>query len=453
MWRLDEVLKAVNGTAYRTQRDVFTNVSTDSRTIRQGDLFIPITGPNFDGHKFIGEAYEKTHAGAFCEKSRLDTCRNAPGTIILVEDTTQALLDLARYTRERLSSTCIAITGSNGKTTTKEILVHMLRKSFSVHFNEKNFNNLIGVSQSVLAIDKEPEICVFELGTNSPGEIRKLAVMSQPDMSIITNVNPSHLEGLGSMEGVLREKLDLFHLTREGGKIFVNADDPYIMQASKDIRNRVSITYGMTDDAMFHLRVQEDLGWDGSRVVIAFGKDKIDARTSLIGKHNLYNVLAAASIAYTAGVEKTRITEAIETFNSFDKRLKPSVTGRGFAVIDDTYNANPASMEWALKTLLELPSSGKRIAILGDMRELGNRSTDYHRELGKFISSINLPVVALIGEEMEEAYRMLGADKARFFKSKAPLIDYILAIAKKGDTVLVKGSRILKMEEIVEALT
>lgn len=452
MWRLDEVLEAVKGTSYRVETDVFKDVSTDSRTIGEGDLFVPITGPNFDGHKFIGNAYDKSRAGAICEKKRLEAYPDLPGTVILVDDTMQALLDLARYRREQLKATCIAITGSNGKTTTKEILVHIVRGRFSVHFNEKNFNNLIGVSQSILAMKEDPQVCIFELGTNAPGEIRKLAVTTQPDLSVITNINPSHLEGLGSVEGVLKEKLDLFYLTKDGGKVFVNADDPHILQAYREIKGRLALTYSLNSEAQFRLTIREDLGWEGSRISISFGESVIDTKTSLIGRHNLYNVLAAASIAYTAGVEKTYIAEAIENFSSFDKRLKPSVTGKGFAVIDDTYNANPASMEWALRTLLELPSEGRRIAVLGDMRELGNKSADYHRELGNLIRSMNLPVVALIGEEMEETYRVLGKDKAMMFKNKPSLIDYILTTAKKGDTVLVKGSRMLKMEEIVEAL-
>jgi UDP-N-acetylmuramoyl-tripeptide--D-alanyl-D-alanine ligase len=161
MWRLDEILEAVKGTAYRVEKEIFTDISTDSRTIGKGDLFIPITGPSFDGHLFMGGAYEKSHSGALCEKKRVNLCSNTPGTIILVEDTLEALLNLARYKRERLDTTCIAITGSNGKTTTKEILVNMMKKSVSVHFNEKNFNNLIGVSKSILAIEGKPEFCVF----------------------------------------------------------------------------------------------------------------------------------------------------------------------------------------------------------------------------------------------------------------------------------------------------
>jgi UDP-N-acetylmuramoyl-tripeptide--D-alanyl-D-alanine ligase len=453
MWRLEDILEAVNGTIYKVEEDLFTDISTDSRTIGERELFIPITGTNFDGHLFMREAYERSRSGSLCERKRQDVYGQLPGTVVLVDDTTQALLDLARYKRHKLNTTCIAITGSNGKTTTKEILVHMMKNHSSVHYNEKNYNNIIGVSKSILAIEGKPDFCVFELGTNARGEIKKLTEATNPDASLITNINPSHLEGLKTLEGILEEKLDLFYLTKEGGKIFVNADDPYIMPRYKDVKNRVPLIYGMMSDASFHLNVDKNLGWEGAHITVSFPDDRLVTRTSLLGRHNLYNILAASSLAYSVGIDKEHIGNAIETFTSFDKRFKPIVTKKGFAVIDDTYNANPSSMEWAIKTLLELPSEGKRIIILGDMRELGEKSPEYHRELGRFLKSSNVPVIALIGREVRETYDELGEERAKLFQDKGPLIDYITGQVEKGDTVLVKGSRASKMEEIVEALT
>ncbi len=453
MWRLEEILEAVNGTVHKTETVLFADISTDTRTIQKGELFIPVTGTNYDGHMFIGEAYEKLGAGALCERKRQDLFDRLPGTIILVDDTTQALLDLARYKRHKLNTTCIAITGSNGKTTTKEILVHMIKKYSSIHYNEKNYNNLIGVSKSVLAIEGNPEFCVFELGTNARGEIKKLAETIDPDASLITNINPSHLEGLKTLEGILEEKLDLFYLTKEGGKIFVNADDPCIMPRYKDVKNREPLTYSMMSDASFFLNVDENLGWKGTGITISFpGNNFLVTKTALLGKHNLYNILAASSIAYSMGIDKEHIGDAIETFTSFDKRFKPVMAKKGYVLIDDTYNANPSSMEWAIRTLIELPSEGKRIIVLGDMRELGEKSQEYHRQLGRFLKTTNIPVIALIGQEAREAFAELGEERAKFFQDKKQIIDYLIGQVKKGDTVLVKGSRAAKMEEIVEAL-
>jgi UDP-N-acetylmuramoyl-tripeptide--D-alanyl-D-alanine ligase len=452
MWRLDEILEAVKGTVYRVEKDSFTDISTDSRTIGEGELFIPITGPSFDGHLFMEGAYEKSHSGALCEKKRENLCSKAPGTVILVEDTLEALLSLARYKREKLDTTCIAITGSNGKTTTKEILVNMMKESVTVHFNEKNFNNLIGVSKSILAIEGTPEFCVFEVGTNSPGEIRKLAETTIPDISLITNINPSHLEGLKTMEGILEEKLDLFYHTKEGGRVFINADDPYIMPRYKDLK-RTPLTFGIKAEALFHLTIDESFGWEGSQITITFPDDQLTTKTALLGTHNLYNILAASSIAYNIGIDKGIIGKAIETFTSYSMRFKPVVTGKGIAIIDDTYNANPSSVEWAIKTLLDLPAKGKKIVILGDMRELGEKSKEYHRQLGRFLKASDIPVTFLIGEEVKETYAELGKERARLFENKGSLVEYVSEQLHQGDTILVKGSRHSKMEEIVEALT
>lgn len=452
MWHLDEVLKAVKGTSLRIEKETFTGISTDSRTIGDGELFMPITGKTFDGHMFLYDAYEKSNGGTVCEKEREALCVTVKGTIILVEDTTQALLDLAQYKLQKTGGICIAITGSNGKTTTKEMLVDMAQRAFSVHFNEKNYNNIIGVSRSILSIEGNPEFCIFELGTNSKGEISQLTRATKPDISLITNINPSHLEGLGDIEGVLEEKLDLFRLTKNGGKIFINADDPYIPLRYKDEGHAV-FTYGIENNAAFRLTVDENLGWEGVVFTLHFPDDSVRSKTNLLGRHNLYNILATSSIAYSIGVKPALIKKSIETFNPHSMRFRPVAAKKGYTIVDDSYNANPSSMEWAIRTLLELPATGKRMAILGDMRELGAKSGHYHRELGRVLSESAIPVIALIGEEVKETFRELGDKRSRLFDDKDHLIDFIKRKVEKGDVILVKGSRASKMEEIVEALT
>jgi UDP-N-acetylmuramoyl-tripeptide--D-alanyl-D-alanine ligase len=273
MWRVGDVIEATGGVARRIERDTFTAISTDSRTIGAGELFVPLSGANFDGHLYINDAYKISGGGSICEKRREDIGKNVKGTVILVDDATQALLDLARWKRERMSGTCIAITGSNGKTTTKEILVDMMKRSFSVANNEKNFNNLIGVSKSILSIVGDPQILIFELGTNSKGEIRSLAKTTQPDVSLITNINPSHLEGLFDLEGVLEEKLDLYYHTKEGGKVLVNADDPHILPRYRDVK-REALLYGITNQATFRLNIDKDHGWEGSDITITRSEER-----------------------------------------------------------------------------------------------------------------------------------------------------------------------------------
>lgn len=451
MWHVEDILKAVDGVVYRIERDTFPDISTDSRSIREGELFIPITGKSFDGHAFIGQAYLQSGGGALCEKGREESIRDAQGTLILVDDTTKALLDIARYKRKSLKGTFIAITGSNGKTTTKEILVAIIGSSRMVHFNEKNFNNLIGVSKSILDIQGNPECFIFELGTNSKGEIRQLAEVTEPDVSLITNINPSHLEGLSDLDGVFEEKTDIFRYTKEGGHVLINADDQTLFPRYQDT-GHVSHTFGMAHNADFQLVVRKDLGWEGYDFTLTFFKDTFHVRTNLLGKHNLYNILAASSIAYLVGISPTQIKDAIETFNPYSMRFRPIQTKLGYTVVDDSYNANPSSVKWAISTIASLPCSGKRFVILGDMKELGDKTAYYHEEIGRFLRDSNVDNIFLIGEEVKGVFKELNNGRGKLFNDKPALIDHIKHEITGGDVVLIKGSRAAKMEEIVEAL-
>lgn len=453
MWRLEDIITAVKGTVLKKEGETFTGISTDSRTIGEGELFIPIVGRSFDGHSFIEQALKMSRGGTLCRNDHPVSLADARGTVILVDDTNQALLDIARFKRESLPGKFISITGSNGKTTTKEILAGMLKKRFKVHYNEKNLNNLIGVPLAILAVTGEPDVCILELGTNMPGEIKKLAVTTDPDISLITNINPSHLEGLESLEGILEEKLDLFRHTRPHGKILVNIDDPGIAARYRQTGHS-AVTFGIENDAHYRLRVIRDLGWEGSVISVISPAGTIEARTSLLGRHNHYDLLAAATVASVMGVDHVLIAEAVEEFASYDKRLQPIESSRGFVIIDDTYNANPSSVEWAVRTLSDLPSDGRKVVVLGGMKELGKESVFYHGEIGRFLKKMKkIGLVALFGEETADTFCELGNGQAVHFNDKGQMIEYLKGHLKPGDTVLVKGSRAFKMEEIVEALT
>lgn len=450
MWSVDTIIKGVKGTAHRIERREFSAISTDSRTINTGEFFIPLTGPNFDGHSFIDAAYGRSSGGSLCNRTKEDIYGKAKGTIILVDDTNQALLDLARFKREQIPGAFVAITGSNGKTTTKELLVHLVGDSFPIVFNEKNYNNQIGVAKTLLAIEGSPRYGIFELGTNHKGEIATLARMVRPHLSLITNVNPSHLEGLSDLEGVRREKLSLFEATSEEGVVFINADDPSL--ASYKSRRHVSSTFGMEEKADFTLRVISDRGLEGLDLRIKFPGGKLITRTKLLGRHNLYNVLAASALALSMGVDPERVKQAIPEFQAYKGRFRTVRSRKGYTVIDDAYNANPASMKWAVSTLAELPSKGKRIAILGGMRELGEKEDLYHRELGRFLRHSNLSLVLLYGEEAKAIAEEMDNGRARHFQDKKQLIDFLSGKLHEEDIVLVKGSRAFGMDEIVEGL-
>jgi UDP-N-acetylmuramoyl-tripeptide--D-alanyl-D-alanine ligase len=451
MWALDAIAKAVHGTVHRVEKRAFSAISTDSRTIGPGEFFIPLKGPIFDGHLFVDAAYTRSKGGSLCDRTRREVFGKAEGTIVLVDDTNQALLDLARFKRERSSATFIAITGSNGKTTTKELLVHLAGNLFPLVFNEKNYNNQVGVAKTTLAMEGEPRFGVFELGTNHKGEIEVLSRMVQPHMSLVTNVNPSHLEGLCDLEGVRLEKLSLFEATLAGGTVFINADDPSLASYVEKGRHK-RVTFALEAGADCMLRVTDDRGIEGFDISLIFPGEEVRTQTRLLGRHNLYNVLAAAVLAFSMGVPGSTLAQGIGSFEPYKGRFNPIKAGKGYVVVDDAYNANPASMQWAVSTLAALPCTGKRIAILGGMRELGKKGNYYHRELGRFLKKSDLSLILLLGEETKGVFDEIGNGRARFFQDKSGLIDFVSDKLGQGDIVLVKGSRAIGMDEIVEAL-
>lgn len=485
MWQLEEVVRAVTGTPLHVARDRFKGISTDSRTIQEGELFVPLKGERFDGHGFIGEAFAHGAGGSLCDKGKQKGLGKAAGTVILVEDTNEALLDLARDSRARIDAAFIALTGSNGKTTTKELLSRMMETTFPVAYNERNYNNRIGVSQTLLKIDfpasgsspGQYEISgresargggsgsfaagggdaspnnwvIMELGTNNKGEIAELAALVKPDMSLITNINPSHLQGLGDIDGVFQEKTDLFRATKEGGLLFINKDDPRLSSYRPD-RSRPLHRFSLVGKADSTLHIRTDKGLGGFEIDLMLGGKEVAARTSLLGIHNLYNILAAAAVAHEAGVAVEDIAGVIEGFQPYTGRFRSVASTKGFIVIDDTYNANPSSMEKAITTVLGLPCKGKKIAILGDMKELGEQTAYYHRELGRLLYKANIGLILLLGDQIRVVQDEVRNGHALFFQESSALLDYVLGVAERDDIILVKGSRALKMDSIVEGL-
>lgn len=451
MWRLDEVLKAVHGTLISVKREEFTGISTDSRSIKEGELFIPLIGPNFDGHAFLGDAYIKSAGGSLCQKGREASANKSGGTIVLVEDTTKALLDLARYRRMQLSGAFLAITGSNGKTTAKELLVHIMKGFASVAYNEKNYNNNIGVSQTILSVTGQPAYVILELGTNHSGEIAVLAELIEPDLSTVTNINASHLEGFGDITGVFREKVSLFERTKQEGAILINIDDPALSPVAERPMRR-AYTCAIKLGADFTLSIEDAKGLAGFEIGLSLRSERVRTSTRLLGVHNLYNILTAVSMAHLCGVPGDTIREKVATFESYPGRFKALVSKRGYTVIDDTYNANPSSMEWAIGTLEQLPCQGQKIAILGDMKELGERNDYYHRELGRFLKKSSLSSMLFFGEAARIAYDEINNGRAKFFDDQEALVAHAAALAKREDLILVKGSRAMSMNAIVEEL-
>jgi UDP-N-acetylmuramoyl-tripeptide--D-alanyl-D-alanine ligase len=400
-------------------------VETDTRKDMAGKLFIPLAGENFDGHDFIEDALEK---GAVAALSR-NAIRSETTKIIKVNDTKQALLDLAEYHKSLFDVKTVAVTGSVGKTTTKEMIAAVLSKKFNALKNEGNFNNEIGLPLTVFKIEPATETVVLEMGMNHFGEIRKLSKVARPDVCVITNIGTAHIEFLGSREGILKAKREIFEYMKPGGKVILNGDD-YLLR-TLNIRKTL---FGLSKGC--NLRAEE-VGEDSFRYKGA------DFKLKLPGKHMIQNALCAAAVGEAFGVPLLDIKSAIEEFSG-GKMRQEIIKTKNYTIINDAYNANPDSMKAAIEVLKKFPG-GRKVAILGDMFELGERSGQLHAQVGEYARDLDVLIAA--GDDA----RFYNAEY--YFPLKENLIKSLDKILKTGDVVLIKASRGMKFEEIANELT
>jgi UDP-N-acetylmuramoyl-tripeptide--D-alanyl-D-alanine ligase len=454
-----EILQATDGVPIAGEGGrVFTGVSTDTRSLREGDLFVALRGERFDGHGFLGAAVRAGAAGVVVDRDLSpETIRElGSAAAVRVEDTLTALGRIARSWRRRFALPVLAITGSAGKTTTKEMAATILAKTKRVLKTEGNFNNLVGLPLTLLGLREEHEAAVLELGTNRPGEIAALTWIAGPDVGVITNVGPAHLEGLRSLEAVAEEKVDLFRFLPENGAAVINIDDERIRRLAETIRRR-RITFGMGKDAdvsagnvrhgedrnvRFHLRIQ--------------GID-MDLTLPVAGEHNVYNALAAAASCSVLGADIEQIRQGLADFKPVAGRMSIVRLKNGACVIDDTYNANPASVEEALKTLRALRGACRSAVVMGDMLELGDSAASWHEQVGGFLADSGADAIFLRGKLSREV--AAGALERGFDRNRIFLFEEVDEIASElnariaaGGWVLVKGSRRMKMEEIVRRI-
>ncbi len=428
-------------------------ISTDTRTIREGELFFAISGENFDGHNFVRRAFEKKSAGAVI--SRLpaeDKLKEFSDRLILVDDTIKALGELAKYYRNELPATIIAVTGSNGKTTTKELVYHILSKKFRGKKSIKSFNNKIGVPLSIFQGDVDDEFLVLELGTNRRGEIEYLAEIVKPDIGIITQVAEVHIEGLGDIRQISAEKASLAKYVEPGGAIVVNGDNPILVKLIDNPRISV-FTFGRdkgNDLILSDVREYKN----GVKFVV---NNRFEFYLPVMGVHNAYNCLAAIVVARRMGFLMEEIAEIIKDFRLPPMRLEVINIDR-MTVINDAYNANPVSMESAIRVLENFTTKGRKILCCGDMLELGPKSESYHRKLGRRIgSSGKIDVLIAVGEFAD--YVVLeaisaGIDKKAVFKfdTSEEAGKFLKGFAKENDTILLKGSRKIQLEKVLDYL-
>jgi UDP-N-acetylmuramoyl-tripeptide--D-alanyl-D-alanine ligase len=460
-WSTEEIIAATGGNLLREGRtNAFGEVVTDSGKVTRGAVFVALKGERHDGHDFVDAALQK---GAKCliVHRDLPAARRGNATVIRVPETLRALGDLAHFRRAKIAPKVLAITGSNGKTTTKEMVAAIFERGSmagrplkgKVLKTEGNFNNLVGLPLTLLRLRRRHKVAVVELGTNHPGEIKRLAEIADPDMGVITSVAAAHLEGLNSLAGVAREKGALYNGVRRGGMIAVNLDDPWVRRLGARFKGK-KVTYGRRGQV--HVESAQALSGRGMRFTLRAGPDRRRVQLRLCGRHNLANALGAAAVAYGQGLSVSAIGRGLENVRSYPMRMQIE-TWRGVGVINDAYNANPASMRAAVGTLAEMSGRSEKIAVLGDMLELGRHSRKHHFELGKQIGRMGINRLYLLGKEADQVQKGavkggMPKDKIVVGKSHDELARMIRGHLKKGDWLLFKGSRGMKMETVLQGL-
>ncbi|HEB97018.1 MAG TPA: UDP-N-acetylmuramoyl-tripeptide--D-alanyl-D-alanine ligase [Sedimenticola thiotaurini] len=425
----------------------FTAVSTDTRTLRPGELFVALQGPRFDGHEHLAEAEAKGAAAVMVSRR--------PGVALpglLLEDTRRGLGRLAALWRRSYRGPVVAVTGSNGKTTVKEMLAAILSRRGSVLATVGNQNNDIGLPLTLLRL-QEHDHAVVELGANRPGEIDYLTRIARPDVALVNNAGPAHLEGFGSVEGVARAKGEIVNGLAADGCLVYNADDDWAGLWRELAGGRRLVGFGVNRPAeVSSPALALELAWSGqgfrSRFPVLTPAGEIDVEIALAGEHNRMNALAAIAAALVLGVDRERIREGLAGLAPVPGRLQPLAGRDGIGLIDDSYNANPASVEAAIRVLATAP--GRRFLVLGPLAELGDDATRYYRHIGEAARAAGIDDLYAVGDAAAAA-RAFGP-RGHGFVSLERLLDGLEQVLEPADRVLIKGSRSAGMERVVERL-
>lgn len=438
---LSELAEACHGKLYGEDRQVLA-VSTDSRQLPPQSLFVALKGPRYDAHDFIDAAQA---AGALALLVSQPVASSLP--YILVEDTLQALGLLGQFNRQRSSVQLVALTGSAGKTTVKQLLASILAQQAPTLATQGNLNNEIGAPLTLLQIDAQHRYAVIELGANHIGEIAYTAGLAQPDLALVTNVMPAHLEGFGSIEGVLKAKSEIYQALKPGGQALINADSPYASDWQRLNAKRAITLFAIDAEAEVRATQIESQGLDGSRFRLQLGEQSYDASILLPGRHNVLNAVAAAAAAWRLGISASSIVAGLAVAANVGGRLKIQSAKHGIKLIDDSYNANPGSVRAAIDFLASLP--GKRCLALGDMGELGEQAAQFHAEIGQYARQAGIENLYGCGPLMVHAVQAFGG---QHFATRDALLAAVSEQLTEGTTLLVKGSRSARMDEVVNGL-
>lgn len=449
---LEMIAACCNGTYFgeeaQKNREV-TGIAIDSRKVKKGGLFIPIRGERVDGHSFIPQVMK---AGAFACLSE-ERIEEPLGPYILVESSKTALRRIAAYYRQCLNIKVVGITGSVGKTSTKEMIASVLKEKYNVHKTAGNFNNEIGLPLTIFDIQKEHEIAVLEMGISDFGEMHRLGEIANPDICVITNIGLCHLENLGTRDGILKAKTEIFSHLHGNGTVILNADDDKLAQIH-EVNGKKPVWYGKSNGDAYATEI-EPLGMEGIRMKLHLKGESKTVTIPIAGEHNIYNALAATCVGDVCGMPFEDICRGIEHVETIGGRSN-LIQKNGITIIDDCYNANPVSMRASIDVLSQ--ASGRKIAVLGDMGELGKTEHTLHAEIGAYAAEKNIDYLLCVGELSKEMVQAAGAVKnspmyTAHFDTQNDLLSYLSLLIKKGDTILVKASHFMQFTKIVEALS
>ncbi len=452
---LEELLNITKGKLIHGSDNIYIrNICIDSRKIIEDCLFIPIVGERFDGHDFILDALSKGAAISLTSKE-MNIASYHGKTVIFVEDTLKALHDIAKYVLVKHKIPVIGVTGSTGKTTTKELIYNVLSQEYNVLKNKGNFNNQYGLPLTLFEIKEDTEIAVLEMGMSSRGEIDLLANLTTPEVSVITNIGLAHIEALGSQEEIFNAKMEITNYFNKNCTLVANGDDKYLMKIKNTESIYSTIFVGLNDDNNIVAQNIKDLGLNGIEFdCIIDGKEQ-RFKLKVPGIHNVYNALIAIAIGKIYNVKLENIYTGLLSYSGADMRLN-TIKSNNIMIINDCYNANPDSMNSALD-VLKNSTSGRKIAILGDMLEMGDYGKRAHEKVGHMVYDKDIDILFTVGnlaKYISKGAVDKGFNKDNIFicKNNSEVINQIDDLLIDNDTVLIKGSRGMKMEEIVQYL-
>ncbi len=448
---IGEIVSATGGTLIvGNTDDTIKSVSIDSRKITEDALFVPIIGENNDGHDYIQNAFDNGAKASFIQEGYKDS-NYVGGALIEVKSTQAALGDLAKYYRSKFNIPVIGITGSVGKTTTKEMIASVLGETLNVVKTEKNYNGQLGLPLSIFNIEKKHDIAILEMGVSKIGEMDRLADIADIDIGVITNIGLSHVENFKSVEVTCREKIKM--IKKETGVFYLNGDSPMLAKVSEYVPNQV-IYYGINGD--FPYKCQEIYSnGNNTHFTLVTKEFREPIQIPCLGLHNVYNALAAIAVAQSMGMHLEDIKKGLLKFKNIDMRQQILDIG-GITLIDDSYNASPDSVKSSVSILKNLNSDGRNIVVIADMLELGEYSQKIHYETGRYIALEEIDVLVTVGEiSIHLSNGAMSANqslKLIHFQNNKDAFEYLKSVLESGDKVLIKGSRGMHTDEIVSDL-